>query len=57
MHLSVNFRMSIFIHLSVSRAMASSDSKISDNPLFVSWCDSAWIPGELSLVNIVNTNF
>jgi len=24
--------------------MSTSETKISDNPLFVSWCDSAWIP-------------
>ena len=34
--------------------MSSSEgSKISDNPLFVSWCDSAWIP-VLSQANVMD---
>ena len=36
------------------RRMSSSDnSKISENPLYVSWCDSAWIP-VLSQSNVMD---
>ena len=32
---------------------SAESSKISDNPLFVSWCDSAWIP-VLSQANVMD---
>ena len=43
--LNLVVNISVFSDLKQNLIMTSTDSsKISDNPLYVSWCDSAWIP-------------